>query len=221
MLADVRYAFRLIAKNPAFAAVAVLSLALGIGANTAIFTLIDYVMLRSLPVRAPEQLAVIARNPEKPSTSFNYPDYVYIRDHNQSYSGVIASNGGASALAFAVPGEKGTSAEVVAAAHVSGNYFEVLGVGAAIGRVFTPADNQTEGAHPYVILSYDLWQRRFGGDNRILGRDITLNGARFTIVGVAAHGFHGISVGTSNDLFLPIMMMPTVNPPARGWNTRH
>ena len=82
MLTDVRYAFRILAKNPGFAAVAVLSLALGIGANTAIFTLVDYVILRSLPVRAPEQLAVIARNPEKPSPSFNYPDYVYIRDHN-------------------------------------------------------------------------------------------------------------------------------------------
>jgi predicted permease len=221
MLTDVRYAFRILAKNPGFAAVAVLSLALGIGANTAIFTLVDYVILRSLPVRAPEQLAVIARNPEKPSPSFNYPDYVYIRDHNQSYSGVIASNGGSNAMAFAVPGEKGTSAEVVAGAHVSGNYFEVLGVGAAIGRVFTSADNQTEGAHPYVILSYDFWQRRFGGDKAVLGRSITLNGARFTIVGVAPRGFHGISVGTSTDLFLPIMMMPTVNPPARGWNTRH
>src|SRR6266498_3861844 len=151
MRQDIRYALRILVQNRAFAAVAVLSLALGIGANTAIFTLIDYVMLRSLPVRSPEQLAVIARNPEKPSPSFNYPDYVYIRDHNQSYSGVIASNGGASALAFAVPGEKGTSAEVLAGAHVSGNYFEVLGVGAAIGRVFTAADNQTEGAHPYAI----------------------------------------------------------------------
>src|ERR1035437_1105035 len=112
MLADVRYAFRIIAKNPAFAAVAALSLALGIGANTAIFTLVDYVMLRSLTVRQPEQLAVIAHNPEKPSTTFNYPDYVYIRDHNQSYSGVIAASGGGSAWAFAVPGEKGTSATV-------------------------------------------------------------------------------------------------------------
>jgi predicted permease len=221
MLTDVRYAFRILAKNPGFAAVAVLSLALGIGANTAIFTLVDYVILRSLPVRAPEQLAVIARNPEKPSPSFNYPDYVYIRDHNQSYSGVIASNGGSNAMAFAVPGEKGTSAEVVAGAHVSGNYFEVLGVGAAIGRVFTPADNQTEGAHPYVILSYHFWQRRFAADKGVLGRSITLNGARFTIVGVAPRGFHGISVGASTDVFLPIMMMPTVNPPARGWNTRH
>src|ERR1035437_4785544 len=148
MLADVRYAFRMIAKNPGFSAVAVLSLALGIGANTAIFTLVDYVMLRALPVRAPEQLAVLARNPEKPSASFDYPDYIYIRDHNRSYSGVIASNGGGSAQAFAVPGEKGASAEVVAGAHVSGNYFEVLGVGAAIGRVFTPAGHPTLGGPP-------------------------------------------------------------------------
>jgi predicted permease len=221
MLTDLRYAFRILARNPAFAAVAVLSLALGIGANTAIFTLVDYVMLRALPVRAPEQLAVMARNPEKPSTWFDYPDYLYIRDHNRSYSGVIASTGGGSALAFAVPGEKGASAEVVAGAHVSGNYFEVLGVGAAIGRVFTAADNVTEGAHPYVILSYDLWQRRFGGDHGVLGRAITLNGVRFTMVGVAARGFHGTSVGTSSDVYLPIVMMPTVNPPARGWNTRH
>jgi predicted permease len=221
MFADVRYAFRIIAKNPAFAAVAVLSLALGIGANTAIFTLVDYVILRSLPVRQPERLAVIARNPEKPSTSFNYPDYVYIRDHNQSYSGVIACNSGGNGMAFAVPGEKGASAEVVAGAHVSGNYFEVLGVGAAIGRVFTPADNVTEGAHPYVVLSYDLWQRRFGGDRGAVGRAITLNGVRFTIVGVAARGFHGTWVGISSDLFLPIVMMPAVNPPANGWNTRH
>jgi hypothetical protein len=89
----------MIAKNPGFSAVAILSLALGIGANTAIFTLMDYVMLRSLPVRQPEQLAVIART----STSFNYPDYVYIRDHNQSYSGVIAASGGGSAWAFRRP----------------------------------------------------------------------------------------------------------------------
>src|SRR4051794_897778 len=181
MSGDIRYAFRILAKNPGFAAVAILSLALGIGANTAIFTLIDYIMLRSLPVRDPQQLAVIARNPTKPSASFNYPDYVYIRDHNQSYSGVIASNGGGAALAFAVPGEQGASAEVLAGAHVSGNYFEMLGIGPTIGRLFTPADNQTEGAHPYAVLSYDLWQRRFAGDTHVLGRDITLNGARFSI----------------------------------------
>src|ERR1051326_5807233 len=220
MRQDIRYALRILAQNRGFAAVAVLSLAFGIGANTAIFTLIDYVMLRALPVRAPQQLVVIARNPEKPSTGFNYPDYRYIRDHNQSYTGVIASSEGAS-LAFAVPGEKGISAEVVPVGRVSGNYFSELGVTPAIGRLFTPEDNVTEGGHPVVVLSYDLWQRRFGADPKVLGRGITLNGVPFSVIGVAARGFHGISVGNHSDLFMPIVMMPATNPPARGWNTRH
>src|SRR2546430_8388988 len=111
----------MLATNRAFAAVAIFSLALGIGANTAIFTLIDYVLLRALPARAPEQLVVLARRPDKPAASFDYPDYRYIRDHNQSYAGVLATSEG-SATAFAVPGEKGTSAEVVPVARVSGNY---------------------------------------------------------------------------------------------------
>ena len=220
MRQDIRYALRILAQNRGFAAVAVLSLAFGIGANTAIFTLIDYVMLRALPVRAPQQLVVIARNPEKPSTGFNYPDYRYIRDHNQSYTGVIATSEGAS-LAFAVPGEKGISAEVVPVGRVSGNYFSELGVAPALGRLLTPEDNVTEGGHPVVVLTYDLWQRRFGGDRNVLGRGITLNGVPFSVIGVAARGFHGVSVGNHSDLFMPIMMMPTTNPPARGWNTRH
>ncbi|HEY1496595.1 MAG TPA: ABC transporter permease [Candidatus Solibacter sp.] len=220
MFSDIRYALRILRKNRGFAAVAVLSLALGIGANTAIFTLIDNVMLRTLPVRAPEQLAVLASNPDKPSVSFNYPDYVYVRDHNQSYSGVLASSEG-STTAFSVPGEKGASAEVIAIGRVSGNYFDVLGVGAAIGRLLTPADNVTEGAHPVAVLSWEMWQRRFGGENGVLGRSIALNGVPFQVIGVAARGFHGTQVGTVNDLFVPIMMMPTLNPPARGWNSRH
>jgi len=220
MLHDIRYALRILAQNRAFAAVAVLSLALGIGANTAIFTLMDYVMLRALPVRSPQQLVALCRNPEKPSNSYDYPDYRYIRDHNQSFSGVIAASEGSS-LAFAVPSERGISAEVVPVARVSGNYFSELGVPAVVGRLFTPEDNVTEGAHPYVVLSSDLWQRRFGGDPKVLGREITLNGVPFSIIGVAARGFHGIAVGNHSDLFMPIVMMPATNPPARGWNTRH
>jgi predicted permease len=217
---DIRYALRTLVKNRAFAGVAILSLALGIGANTAIFTLIDYVVLRALPARSPEQLVVLARNPEKPAASFNYPDYRYIRDHNQSYSGVIAVSEG-SPTAFAVPSEKGVSAEVIPVGRVSGNYFDVLGVPAAIGRLFTPEDNVNQGAHPLAILSYDLWQRRFGGDAKVLGRKITLNSVPFTIIGVTTRGFHGIAVGNHSDLYVPIVMMPTLNPPANGWDTRH
>jgi predicted permease len=219
VLQDIRYALRVLAQNRSFAAVAILSLALGIGANTAIFTLIDYVMLRALPARTPEQLVVLARNPDKPSASFSYPDYRYVRDNNKSYSGVIATGEG-TATAFAVPDEPG-AAQVIPTARVSGNYFEVLGVGAAIGRLFTAEDNVTEGGHPLVILSYDLWQRRFAGSAKVLGRKVTLNGVPFTVIGVAARGFHGISVGNHSELYVPIMMMSTLNPPANGWNTRH
>lgn len=222
MLQDVRHAFRILAKNPGFAAIAVLSLALGIGANTAIFTLIDTVILRSLPVKSPEQLVVLAINPEKPSTAFNYPDYEYIRDHNRSFSGVVATNNGNSPLAFSVPGE-GTAgrSEVVSGAMVSGNYFDVLGVTPAIGRLFTPDDNKTEGAHPYAVLSYALWQRRFGGDPRAIGRAITLNGSPFNVIGVARRGFFGTSVGNTADLYVPIMMLPQINRGVRQWKTRH
>ena len=221
MLRDVRHAFRILAHNRGFAAIAILSLALGIGANTAIFTLIDAVLLRSLPVRDPQQLVVLARNPDDPSMSFNYPDYRYIRDHSRSYAGVIATNGGGAALAFGVPAEGGGRAEIAAAAMVSGNYFDVLGVTPAAGRLFTPDDNQVEGASPYVILSYDFWQRRFGRDPRVIGRPVTLNGSPFNIIGVVRQGFTGTSVGTVSDLYVPIMMMSSVNRGVRQWNTRH
>jgi putative ABC transport system permease protein len=221
MLKDVRHAFRILAHNRGFATIAILSLALGIGANTAIFTLIDAIILRSLPVRNPQQLVLLARNPDDPSISFNYPDYRYIRDHSRSFAGVIAINGGGWPLAFDVPGEGGGRAEIAAAAMVSGNYFDVLGVTPAAGRLFTPDDNQAEGASPYAILSYDFWQRRFGRDPRVIGRPVTLNGSPFNIIGVVREGFTGTSVGTVSDLYIPIMMMPSVSRGVRQWNTRH
>src|SRR5689334_889819 len=110
MLQDIRYALRMLRQNRGFAVVAILSLALGIGANTAIFTLVDTVILRSLPVRDPERLAVLAINPDKPSTSFNYPDYEYIRDHNKSFAGVVAYSGGGRQAAFRVSDEGASAA---------------------------------------------------------------------------------------------------------------
>ena len=223
VLRDLRHAFRLLIQNPGFAAIAILSLALGIGANTAIFTLIDTVLLRSLPVRAPEQLVVLARNPDQPSPSFAYPDYEYIRDHNRSFSGVIAASGGNSAVAFVVPSE-GSAAkpEVVPVGLVSGNYFDVLGVVPALGRVFTPGDNRVEGGHPLAVLGYDFWQRRFAGDPGVIGRAISLNGSPFQIVGVARRGFAGTTVGNPTDIFVPIMMFAQIDRgvPAGIWNSR-
>jgi predicted permease len=219
---DAAYAARILAKNRGFTAIAVLSLALGIGANTAIFSLVDNILLKSLPVREPKQLAILARNPSRPSTSFNYPDYLYVRDHNRSYEGLIAYSTGGFPLGMTVPSE-GEQAEPQLVFHsmVTGNYFEVLGVKPVIGRLFNDEDNRKPGAHPYAVLSYNLWRNRFGGDPRVIGKSIRLNGAPFTIIGVAAAGFAGTSVGTKPDLFLPVMMQGQVNPEFSDWNTRH
>jgi predicted permease len=220
MLQDIRYALRILAQNPAFAAIAVLSLALGIGANTAIFTLVDTVILRNLPVRAPESLVVVAINPADPNTYFNYPDYRYIRDHNRSFNGVLATSG-SSPLAMSVPSDPRAQSEITAGANVSGNYFEVLGVVPAVGRLLTPADDQNEGAHPYAVLNWDFWQRRFAADPSVVGRSITLNGSPFTIIGVAQRGFRGTEVGNVSDLYVPITMIGQVNRGVREWNSRH
>jgi predicted permease len=220
MLREIRHALRVLRRDRGFVAIAVLSLALGLGANTAIFTLINAVILRSLPVRDPQELVVLARNPAEPSASVNYPDYRYFRDHNRSFTGILAANGG-TPLAFQVPGEGGSRAENAVGTIVSGNYFDVLGVTPAAGRLLRPSDNEAEGAGPYVVLSYDFWQQRFGRDPGAIGRAITLNGSPFQIVGVAREGFRGTSVGVEGDLYLPIMMMPSVNRGVRGWNTRH
>ncbi len=222
LLQDVRYALRALAQNPGFAAVAVLSLALGIGANTAIFSIVDAVLLKWLPVSSPQELVVVARNPKQPGVGFNYPDYEYVRDHNQVFSGVIASGGSGGALSMLVPDEGSrATGQLVSTALVSGNYFDVLGVKPAIGRLFTPGDNKTPGAHPYAILSYNFWKTRFGGDASVLGRKITLNGAPFSVIGVARQGFTGTNLGTSPSLFMPIMMLQQVNANARNWNSRH
>src|SRR5580700_9838184 len=135
VIQDARYAVRMLLQNPGFAVIAILSLALGIGANTAIFSLVDTVLLRSLPVRDPQQLVVFALNPEKPSVGGNYPDYRYLRDHNRSFSGVAAYGGGNQAV-FAVP-EEGPRAipELVTPTLVSGNFFDLLGVVPAVGRM--------------------------------------------------------------------------------------
>jgi predicted permease len=221
-LQDLRYSLRALFQNPGFAAVAVLSLALGIGANTAIFSIVDAVLLKWLPVSSPQELVVIARNPKDPSVGFNYPDYEYIRDHNQVFSGVLVSGGGGGALSLTVPDEGAHGgSQLVPGMLVSGNYFQVLGVTPAIGRLFTPEDNKTPGAHPIAILSYDFWKTRFASDPGILGKKITLNGSPFSIVGVSRQGFTGTSVGNSPSVFLPVMMLQQVNANARNWNSRH
>ena len=204
---DFRYALRVLRQNPLFTAIAVTSLALGIGASTAIFTLTNAILLRPLPVPNPQDLVVLASNPADPSTGSSYPDYLYLRDHSRSYTGLIALwSGGVTRFS---PPNSGGNSRLIALALVSGNYFETLGVAPALGRLLHTTDNETVGAHPVVVLSYGFWKSSLGGDTGVVGRDILLNGARFEVVGVAGPGFSGTNVGVSPQVFAPIVMERT------------
>src|SRR3954470_23372465 len=194
MAQDVRFAIRTLLKTPAFTIVVVLTLALGIGANTAIFSLTDQVLLRMLPVKSPEQLVVLDgpgafRGRTFNNGTFSYPMYRDIRDRNTVFDGVLARF--PAPLTLLANGE----AERVNGELVSGNYFDVLGVRAHIGRTFTPDDDRTPGGHPVVMLSHNYWMRRYGGDPGVLNRTVTVNGLPMTIVGVTPTGFYGIVVG--------------------------
>ena len=211
---DIRYAIRSLRKTPAFLAIVILTLGLGIGANTAIFSLMDQVLLRPLPVHDPGELvlldgpgAFMGRTMNE--MTFSYPMYTDFRDRNEVFSGVL----GRLPLAFTAVW-RGVS-ERADGELVSGNYFEVLGVPAALGRVFNAADDRTPGASPIAVLSYGYWQRRFGGDPRILNETITVNGHPLTVVGVAGRQFTGIQVGRSLDIMVPLMMKAQMTPT---WN---
>jgi len=220
---DLRYALRMMRKTPGASAVAVLSLALGIGANTAIFSLVDTMLLKLLPVRSPHELHQVGRlMRQQPSVSWNYPDYRALRDRVRAFSGLAAFSG-PQPMGFQVPnGSTAGETELASAAFVSGNYFDVLGVQAAAGRLLNPADDAKFGASPFAVLGYDFWQRRFAADPRVIGRTIRLNGYPFTIVGVVQRGFRGLDVSASPNLFIPITMRTeTLGVPLAIWNTRH
>jgi predicted permease len=217
LLKDLQYGFRMIRRSPGFTTIAVLSLALGIGANTAIFTLIDAVMLRSLPVQAPQELVSVGdaarpgglSNGSTPRVDlFSYPMYQRLRAQNRVFNGLMAS--GRSGRVDANIGDSGS--ELVRARLVSGNYFEVLGVPALVGRTFTSDEDRTPGARPVVVISFDYWKTRFAGDPAIPGRALRLNGAVFKIIGIGPPDFTGEVVGAATDVFIPLSMQAQVNP---------
>jgi predicted permease len=207
---DVRYGVRMLRKNPGFTAVAVLTLALGIGANTAIFTLVEALLLKSLPVKEPQQLALVTleawygRN-----ASFSYPLYQQWRDNSQSFSGLFTTTG-ASKYRMMVEGPGGGGPERVGAEKVSGNFFDVLGIPATLGRTLTPDDDRPGQPQAVAVLSYGFWQRRFGLDPAVIGKTILLEDTAFTLVGVTGRGFSGFRVGSRPDLWLPIQTGPLV-----------
>ncbi|MEO8027322.1 MAG: ABC transporter permease, partial [Bryobacteraceae bacterium] len=190
LLQDLRFALRTFGRNPGFAIVAVLTVALGIGGNTAMFTLVNAVILKSLPVRAPDELVVIgSRDADSGSdTSFSYPMYRDLRDRNTVLSGLLA-RGHANFSA-----SDGATSERLDGELVSGNYYDVLGVHPAAGRFFTQEDDKPE-SPAVAVLSWGYWQRRFGGERSAIGRELELNGHRATIIGVSPREFYGTNLG--------------------------
>jgi putative ABC transport system permease protein len=204
---DLRYGARILLKNPGFTLVVILTLALGIGANTAIFTLVNAVFLQPLPVAEPARLMSVFGTDEKNRSAqtdyipMSWPNFKDYRDQNDVFTGMIAFQN--IVLNFSGGGEP----ERIGGMIVTGNYFDLLGVKAAIGRAFLPEEDRTPGTHPVVVLSYSAWQSRFGGDPAIVGRAIKLNGLDYTVVGVAAEGFKGTdTIGGAPDCWVPMMM---------------
>jgi predicted permease len=213
---DVGYAIRLLRRSPGFTTMAVASLALGIGANTAIFTLLNAVMVRPLPVRSPDELVTVG-DPSRPTALreggpmldvLSHPLYERLRDHNRVFTGLLAA-GRAGRIEMTADGG---AVETVRGRLVSGNYFEVLGVSPALGRPLSSDDDRVPGGSPAVVISDDFWERRFGRDPRILGQSVRLNGSPFSIVGVGPRGFTGEVVGSPTDVWIPVSMQAQVNP---------
>ena len=200
---DTRYGLRGLRRNPAFTLAAVLSLALGIGANTAIFSFIDTLMLRLLPVENPSQLLSLYRTGGWGKGYAAYPLYLEFRKHTDLFAGVFARSG-TDKVRF--DRGHGNSVDYVQREYVTGNYFDVLGVRPAIGRLFKDDDNRTPQGHPLVILSYDFWRNRMGLDPAILGRVLKVDEQPLTVIGVAAPGFHGVEVESHADMWVPAMM---------------
>ena len=219
---DLRYALRQLARNQVFTVVAVASLAIGIGANTAIFTIVNGALLKSLPVRDPQEL-VILTDPDASGVTtgldtgerrlLSYAEFAQLRDHATTMRGMCAAEAEMNTWHLRIGGGQ---IEDVRARLVSEGYFTVLGTEPAIGRLFAPDDAKGPGQDPYAVISYDYWQRRFGGQASVLGTPIQLRAGTLTVIGVAARGFRGENMGDQPDLWMPMMMQP-VAIPGRDW----
>ncbi|HLJ45730.1 MAG TPA: ABC transporter permease [Bryobacteraceae bacterium] len=223
VIRDLRYAVRQLRRSPGFTIVAVLMLALGIGANTAIFSLMNAVLFRTLPVKHPEQLVLFGKAQPEGTTNFipgrstdvfSYPFYREFRVKNDVFSEVAAIKSYVMPVHGRMSGD--ADMEKLKVELVSGTYFNTLGVSPILGRVFTDADDRTPGAHPVVVANYAWWSRRFGSDPSALGKTIKIGQTVYTIVGVTPPQFFGITVGRSPDLWIPLAMEKEVSPDHNG-----
>jgi hypothetical protein len=211
VVSDLRLAVRRARKRPGFTIVALLSLTLGIGANTAVFSLVNAILLRRAPIPHPEQIAeVYQRQNDFPYSSFSYPDYVdFRRATATTFSQVSIS------LFTMAAYDVGDHVESLMGELVNGDYFPLLGLRPAVGRLLGPSDDVAPGAHPVVVLSHDYWQRAFGGDPKVVGRLMRLAGRQYTIVGVAPATYTGTISGIVPAVFVPIMMINQIQPDVR------
>jgi predicted permease len=221
---DVRYGLRTLLKNPAFTAVAVITLALGIGANAAIFNVLDAVLLRALPVKAPDQLVVLT-DPDAHGRWYGaeggnrsllgFSEFEHLRDHNDVFSGIFAADSEAPKLEVSINSSSSglpEEPETARAQLVSGDYFSMLGVRAAVGRTFTREVDRARGASPLAVISYSFWKERFNLDPAILGKAIRIHQTTFEVIGVAPPGFFGTTVGEAPDVWVPLTMQDAVYP---------
>ena len=206
-----RFVYRSFQKNPLVVSAAVLSLALGIGANTAIFSLIDQLLLRTLPVENPRELVQLAARGSHYGSNYgmnamSYPMYEDFRDKGEVFQDVISRRSVTIGLGY------GGDTERVRGEMVSGNYFDMLGVGAALGRTISPEDDRLPGEHPVAMLAFDFWTSRFGSDPTILGETVYLNNYPMTVIGVSQPSFQGVEVGEATQIFAPLMMYEQMLP---------
>lgn len=216
MLLELRHALRRLRRSPGFMAVAVASLTLGIGANSAIFSLIHAALLETVPVRDLDQLYWLRVNyPDGASArGFSYPFYKQVQQAGAGFEDVLCAFPVPLSVSAATAG--GSMAERIQGEMVSGNYFQLLGVNAYLGRLIAPSDDRVRGGQPVAVLSFEFWKSRFGGDPGILSRDILLNNHRFTVIGIAPPGYQGLEKGrTRKSVFVPMMMKPMLTP---GWD---
>jgi predicted permease len=209
MIKDIRYAVRGLLKRPGFVVIAVITLALGIGANTAIFSLVNTVLLRSLPVDRPNEIVSVAvRGKDDSFSAFSYPNYKDFRDRNEVLSGLLVYR------FVPLSMSRGGVNERIWGYEVSGNYFDVLKVKAIQGRTFMPDEDRTKLSSPVIVVSYDSWQRRFGGDPNLVGKDVLINNHQFKVVGIAPEGFKGTEFIYSPEIWLLASMMEWAEPGA-------
>ena len=208
---DVRFGARMLTRNPGFTLVAVVSLAIGVGANAAMFSIADGMILRPLAVPAARSLVVVSgRSPDDQvrTASVSVPDYLDLRERARTFEGLLAAHGVEAGLG----GRRGEPAVGRFGLAVSGNFFEVLKVGAAHGRTFAAEEDRVPGRDAVMVLSHDTWTQQFGADPSVVGRTIRLGGRDFTAIGVAPPGFGGLDIFLQPAFYVPLAMTPVLDP---------